>query len=57
MYEEIVREATQAVVQKDWSTFNRFVMEDFTWKQVIVGMTFSYDEFFTLVESHKILHP
>ena len=57
MYEEIVREATQAVVQKDWSTFKRFVMEDFTWKQFIVGMTFSYDEFFTLVESHKILHP
>jgi hypothetical protein len=57
MYEEILKEARQAVVKKDWSTFERFVMEDFTWKHVTAGMTLSYDEFFTLVESDKILHP
>ena len=57
MYEEIVREVSLAVVEKDWSTFKRYIVEDFTWKLVGASMTFSYDEFSTLFESSKILNP
>ena len=57
MYEEIVNEASQAIVKNDWSTFKRYVTEDFTYKLVGAGMTLSYDEFFTLVETQKILNP
>ena len=57
MYEEIVNEASQAIVKNDWSTFKRYVTEDFTYKLVGAGMTLSYDEFFTLVETQTILNP
>ncbi len=57
MYEEISREVSLAVVEKDWSTFKRYITEDFTWKLVGAGMTLSYDEFSTLFESSKILNP
>jgi hypothetical protein len=57
MYEEIVKEAYQAVVKKDWSTFKRYIVEDCTWKLVGAGLTISYAEFFSIVESFKILNP
>ena len=57
MYEAIVKEAYQAAVKKDWSTFKGYVTEDCTCKLVGAGMILSYDEFFTLVESSKILNP
>ena len=57
MYEEMMNEVGQATMKNDWSTFKRYVTEDFTYKLVGAGMTLSYDEFFTLVETQTILNP
>ena len=57
MYEEMMNEVGQAAMKNDWSTFKRYVTEDFTYKLVGAGMTLSYDEFFTLVETQTILNP